>query len=271
MLTSFDYPSYSIAMKKSVKKTASEQMTRKQRELFEREQLILDTAQKILRQEGLQSLTMDRVATEIEYSKGTVYNHFCSKEEIISGISCRCVSNLIEMFTRAKNYQGSHRERIAAISCAHSLYAQLHPDELQNMQIIKSAAVREKIPQQKQHELLQLEQQITNIVVDIINDAVKSGDIPTNQSFIPDSIFLGLWSMGYGSNLLHLSGIPFDKLGIQGPLEMTWVNSHKLLDSYQWKPLSTEFDIYALRDKLCTTLFAEEIELLKKTQANNKI
>jgi len=241
----------------------TQQMSRKKRELFEREQLILDTAQKILRHEGLQSLTMDRVATEIEYSKGTVYNHFCSKEEIISGISCRCVSNLIEMFSRAKHHKGNHRERIAAVGIAHSLYAQLHPDELQNMQIIKSAAIREKIPVEKQLELLQLEQQITSIVIEIVNDAVRDGDIPADQPFVPDSIFLGLWSMGYGSNLLHLSGIPFEKLGIQQPLEMMWVNSHKLLDSYQWQPLSSEFDIDDLRNRLCKTLFSAEMKQLE--------
>lgn len=242
----------------------SSEMTRKQRERFEREQLILDTAQIILQQEGLQSLTMERVAAEIEYSKGTVYNHFCSKEEIINGISCRCVTNLIEMFTRAKHYAGNHRERIAAIGIAHGLYAQLHPAELQNMQIIKSTAIREKIAAEKQNELLQLEQQITGIVLEIIGDAMRDGDIPEGQPYLPDSILLGIWSMGYGSNLLHLSGIPFDKLGMQQPLEMAWLNSHKLLDSYQWKPLSTEFDINALRKRLCNALFTEEMQQLNR-------
>jgi len=242
-------------------------MPRKQRELHEREQLILDTAQVILQQEGLQSLTMERIAAQIEYSKGTVYNHFCSKEEIINAISCRCVISLIEMFTRAKNHTGNHRERIAGISIAHSLYAQLHPAEIQNMQIIKSAAVREKISEQKQLELLELEQQITGIAQEIILDAIRDGDIPPGQPFVPDSILLGLWTMGYGSNLLHLTGIPFDQLGMQQPLEMMWINGHKLLDSYQWRPLSHEFDIYALREKLHKTLFSDEIQQLK----NNNI
>lgn len=244
-------------------------MTRKQRELYEREQLILDTAQTILQQEGLQSLTMERVAAEIEYSKGTVYNHFCSKEEIISGISCRCVNNLIEMFSRAQNYTGNHRERIAAIGIAHSLYAQLHPAELQNMQIIKSVAVREKIAADKQLQLLQLEQQITGIVLEIVRDAINDGDIPADQDHLPDSIVLGIWTMGYGSNLLHLSGIPFEKLGMKAPLEMMWINSHKLLDSYQWKPLSSEFDIYDLHKKICTDLYAEEIKQLQNLNQHN--
>lgn len=239
-----------------------ENMTRKQRELFEREQLILDTAQQILKQDGTQGLTMDRVAAEIEYSKGTVYNHFSSKEEIISGISCRCMDNLTELFGRARDYSGSHRERIAAIGIAQTLYAQLHPVEMQNMQVIKSADVREKISNDKQLELLQLEQKITGIVLEIVRDAMNSGDVPLDQPYLPDSIVLGLWTMGYGSNLLNMSGIPFKKLGMQDPLKMAWINSHKLLDSYQWQPLSNTFDIHALREKLCNELFSEEMKQL---------
>lgn len=240
----------------------SANLTRKQRELFDREQLILDTAQQILKQEGTQGLTMDRVAAEIEYSKGTVYNHFSSKEEIISGISCRCMDNLTELFGRARDYNGSHRERIAAIGIAQTLYAQLHPVEMQNMQLIKSADVRDKISNEKQSELLQIEQKITGIVLEIVRDAMNNGDIPQDQPFIPDSIVLGLWTMGYGSNLLNMSGIPFKKLGMQQPLEMVWLNSNKLLDSYQWQPLSNTFDIYELREKLCRELFSEELKQL---------
>jgi len=262
-LTSFDVSSYSSAMLENTKDNA-EPITRKQRELFEREQLILNTAQLILQYEGLQHLTMDRIAAEIEYSKGTVYNHFKSKEEIISGIGCRCMSRLIEMFSRAKNYAGSHRERIAAVGIAHSLYAQLHPAELQNMQLIKSSSVREKVSAEKQQELLQLEQQVTGVVLGIIRDAMKDGDIPGDQDYLPDGIMLGIWTMGYGSNLLHMSGIPFDELGIKQPLDMMWINSHKLLDSYQWKPLSSSFDIHKLKEKLCNEIFAEEVNALKK-------
>ncbi len=239
-------------------------MSRKERERFEREQLILDTAQLILQQEGLQNLTMERVAAEIEYSKGTVYNHFSSKEEIISGISTRCTRSLIDMFSRARDHQGNNRERIAAICVAHSLYAQLHPDELQNLQIIKSDAVREKVSEEKRAELLMLEQEITRIVKDIVIDALRDGDIPEDQPFLPDSIVLGLWSMGYGTNLLQLSGIPFKQLGMQEPADMVWINTHKLLDSYQWQPLSGSFDIYELREKLASTLFLPELDMLEK-------
>lgn len=245
-------------------------MTRKQREWFTREQLILDTAQQILQQEGLQNLTMDRIAAEIEYSKGTVYNHFCSKEEIISGISCRCMNTLIEMFSRARAFDGNHRDRIAAVTLAHSLYAQLHPAELQNMQIIKSADVREKISPEKQQQLLMLEQQVTHIALEIVRDAVRDGDIPGDQPGLPDSIVFGLWTMGYGSNLLQLTGIPFEQLGMRAPLDIMWINTHKLLDSYQWQPLSDQFDIQVLQQQLIEQLFAEERQQLAQLQTRDK-
>jgi len=237
---------------------------RKQHQRQQREQLILDTAQHILNREGFASLTMERVAGEIGYSKGTIYNHFSSKEDIISSISCRCMLGLREMFSRGAAYPGNSRERIAAVIIAHSLYAQLHPIELQNMQIIKSQAIREKISDHKQTEILSLEQQVTGIVMEIVHDAIVAGDIPAEYKDDIDGIVFGLWTMGYGSNLLHLSGIPFDKLGMREPLDIAWTNSHKLLDSYLWRPLASNMDIYALRDKLIDELFYQEKILLRQ-------
>lgn len=237
-------------------------MTRKERDLFEREQLILDTAKNILHTEGLANLTMDRVAAEIEYSKGTVYSHFKNKEEIISGISCRCMNNLSELFSRAKNYHGSSRERISAIGIAHRLYAQLNPAEVQNMQIIKSQAVRDKISVEKRNEILKLEQQVTGIAIEIVMSAQQAGDIPADERFVPDGIVFGLWTMGYGTNLLHLSGIDFNKLNMHQPLEMMWINSNKLLDSYNWQPLSHTFDAEKMQKKLLNELFYEESQHL---------
>jgi AcrR family transcriptional regulator len=237
-------------------------LNRKQRERFEREQLILDAAREIINTEGWAHLTMERVAAAVEYSKGTVYNHFSSKEDIVGAISCRCMSRMIGLFERAASWPGNHRERMAAIGLAHALYALLHPQEVQNMQIIKSPAIRQKISTEKQNEILQLEQRITGMVLDVIRDAMRDGDIPANEEHVPDGIFLGLWSIGYGSQLLHLSDIPFSDLGLSSPLDMLWLNSHKLLDSYHWRPLSSNMDIQALRETLLSKIFAEEIKQL---------
>ncbi len=58
-------------------------LSRKQREIRDRELLILDNAAELLYQEGYAGLSMERIAEAIEYSKGTVYQHFKCKEEVL--------------------------------------------------------------------------------------------------------------------------------------------------------------------------------------------
>ena len=128
-------------------------LTRKQREILEREELILTAAQTLLHQHGYNYLTMDRVAETVEYSKGTIYNHFASKEDLVCSLCCRCITNLIDVFERAYQYPGSTRERYSAIGIGYSLYHQLHPMDTQNIQTVKNNAVREKVSEDKLAEM----------------------------------------------------------------------------------------------------------------------
>ena len=119
-----------------------------------REQLILDTAQNMLHEHGYVQLTMERIAEAVEYSKGTIYNHFSSKEDLVCSLCCRCVSNLIDLFKRAYDYPGSTRERFSAIGIAYTLYHQLNPLDAQNIQVVKTNAVREKLSDEKLQEII---------------------------------------------------------------------------------------------------------------------
>jgi TetR/AcrR family transcriptional regulator len=59
---------------------------RKGRELESRRQLILATAKDLFVRNGFAGVTLDDIASVIEFSKGTIYNHFGSKEEIYATI-----------------------------------------------------------------------------------------------------------------------------------------------------------------------------------------
>jgi AcrR family transcriptional regulator len=237
---------------------APDQLTRKQREFQQREQLILDTAQQLLDAQGYAHLTMERIAEAVEYSKGTIYNHFSSKEDLVCSLCCRCVSNLIELFQRAASYDGSTRERFSAIGIAYSLHHQLYPLDAQNIQIVKSNAVREKLSEAKLHELNVLEQQVTGIALEVVREAIDCGDIPGNTGNA-DEIVFGFWSMHYGALLLAFSDIPLEQLGFSPVIRLLWNNSQKLLEAFGWQPLSQGIDTDALFEKLCSALFAEEI------------
>ena len=76
-------------------------LSRKQREIAERHALFLDVARNLLFEEGLHQLSMDRVAELSEYSKGTVYQHFSCKEDMLLGVCCQAMTGLAELFDRA--------------------------------------------------------------------------------------------------------------------------------------------------------------------------
>ena len=238
--------------------------TRKQRELLEREQLILDTAQAMIHEHGYNILTMDRVAEATEYSKGTIYNHFSSKEDLVCSLCCRSIKNLIDVFERAYQYQGPTRERYSAIGIGYSLYHQLHPMDAQNIQTLKNNAVREKVSEEKLVEMESLEHRITKIAQSIVQDAIDCGDLDSKHQDHVGTIVFGCWSMHYGALLLDQSDIPLNELGFSPVVNMLWKNSNIYLDGYQWQPLSTTTDSRELFNKISSALFDNEISMLEK-------
>ena len=243
-------------------------LPRKQREFQQREQLILDTAQNMLHEHGYAQLTMERIAEAVEYSKGTIYNHFSSKEDLVCSLCCRCVSNLIGLFQRAYDYPGTTRERFAAIGIAYSLYHQLNPLDAQNIQIVKTNAVREKLSEEKLQEMNALEHEITQLCMNLVKEAIATGDISSTENHTADTIVFSFWSMLYGGMLLAQSDIPLEELGFSPAIIMLWNNSQRLMDAYDWQPLSTNTDSVALFAKLCSVLVAEEV--CRLTQGENR-
>jgi len=240
--------------------------TRKQRELIKREELILDAAQTILHQNGYNHLTMDRVAEIVEYSKGTIYNHFASKEDLVCSLCCRSVANLIEIFERAYHYEGSTRDRYSAIGIGYSLYHQLHPMDSKNIQTIRNNSVREKVSTKKLIEMQSLEQKITQIAQSIVQEAIDCGDIDKTHKDNSSTIVFGCWAMHYGAILLSQSDIPLNDLGFNPVVKMLWQNANLYLDGYQWQPLSTTTDSNQLFEKISSALFEDELNELKPQQ-----
>lgn len=240
------------------------ELTRKQREMREREELILSTAQEMINQHGYNYLTMDKVAETVEYSKGTIYNHFASKEDLVCSLSCRCISNLIDVFERAYRYPGTTRERYSAIGIGYSLYHQLHPLDMKNIQTVKNNAVREKVSEYKLAEMESLEQKITKITSSIVQEAIDCGDLAKEYQDSINTIVFGCWSMHYGALLLDQSDIPLHELGFSPVVNMLWQNANLYLDGYQWLPMSKTIDTQKLFDEISYALFDGEIETLKK-------
>ncbi|MBE9567325.1 MAG: TetR/AcrR family transcriptional regulator, partial [Proteobacteria bacterium] len=192
-----------------------------------------------------------------------IYNHFASKEDLVCSLSCRCLNNLIDVFKRAYSYEGTTRERYSAIGIGYSLYHQLRPMDSKSIQRAKNAAMREKVSAEKLAEMESLEQSITDITRDIVQQAIDCGDLDKKYQEHINTIVFGCWSMHYGGLMLGQSDIPLQKLGFSPVVKMLWDNTNAYLDGYQWLPLSTETDTDKLIETISSALFDDEIKMLK--------
>ena len=242
-------------------------LTRKQRELEQRETLILDVAKDMLLRDGYLGMTMDRIAESCEYSKGTIYNHFPNKEEIVAELGLRTMNLRTDLFARGSALKGLTRERMMGVGTGLELFVRLYPREFQALSIIQAASVREKTTAQRQQALRACDNRCMGIVAGIVRDAVSQSDLVLHDGITPEKLSFGLWSMNYGAYSLMGSDIPLQELGVDDPFEVAHKCSHMLLDGYGWQPLSTEWDFDKTEARIREEIFSDEFAQLEKLAA----
>ena len=124
-------------------------LSRKQREIQGREGRILEVARSMIVQDGYHGLSMDRIAEALEYSKGTIYQHFSCKEEILMALVNQSMDRRLDLFRRAAAFRGGSRERMAAIGAACELFFQLYPDHFHIEHTIRITSIKEKTSEQR--------------------------------------------------------------------------------------------------------------------------
>ncbi len=70
---------------------ARAQVSLRERQRAQRELLILEEAERILNEQGYEGLVMDELAERVGVSKGTLYQHFARKEDLVGAIVRRGV------------------------------------------------------------------------------------------------------------------------------------------------------------------------------------
>ncbi|MEM8885085.1 MAG: helix-turn-helix domain-containing protein [Planctomycetota bacterium] len=237
-------------------------LTRKQREIQEREGLILDVARRMLVERGYLGLTMDRIAQEIEYSKGTVYQHFSSKEDVLVAVAGESMSKRADLFERAAAYQGPSRERMWAIGVADDLFLRLYPNHWEAEHIIRAASIQSKATRERLVGLHATEMRCFGACTGILRDAIAAGDLQVEAGEKPEDIAFGLWSMSFGAHFIAASSPNLEAKGMGDTDRSLRRNYNALLDGYGWTPLSHETDYTAAQDRILSKIFPEEARSL---------
>lgn len=240
----------------------NEAPSRKQREIADRHNLFLSIARKLMHEQGFHQLSMDLVAEQAEYSKGTLYQHFSCKEEILIQICNHTISGLLSLGQRAASYPGTHRERLLAFAVAHELWLELEPGDIYMMQNVHTDGVLDKASEQSLEKHNKLQNVILQLVTNLIQEAINDGDLPAGHLNAAELVY-GFWSMTYGGQLLRSYQIPLKEMGVLDPGSTITTLLQAMLDGLGWQPFMSAEATSNLVHQLRTEYFKADIETLR--------
>ena len=231
---------------------------RKKREYAQRESLIIDTARKLLLEVGYLDLNMDRIAEVTEYSKGTIYQHFSCKEEILVAMFVESAEQSGKFLLRGATMKGSSRERMVAMALGYDLFVGLNPDHFKARLLVQNESILRKASPTLQKKLERSNQHNMHIVSGVLRDGVTEGHVHLKEEITPEEVAFGLWTGALGAYVLMSSEVNLNALGVTDPKKAIWDNMHALLDGFGWRPFSHEFDYRETRARIFKEVFPQE-------------
>jgi AcrR family transcriptional regulator len=230
----------------------------KQREIQQREKTILEVARKLLLAHGYFALTMDRIVAQTEYSKGTLYQHFSSKEDVLAAIEAEADIVRSSFFDRASKFQGNARERMTCLGYGYELYFTLYPGHFNSERMIEAPEVQEKISPKRRVSAKSQDEHCFKVMLDMISSAEAEGNLRLPKGLSAQALCFNLWSATSGAYSKLAAHFELPGMTQKELLLSVRRNTWLLLDGYRWKPLSSEVDYEKIVKRARKEIFPEE-------------
>ena len=163
---------------------------RRNRQKLRRHEL-RDAARELFIDRGYRGTTMEQVARHAGYSKRTVYLDYRSKDEIFIDVCLEGGELLLEKLSDARGNGISVEEGIDRLL---DVYIAFSRDHREYFRMIFSEATPEIIAQctpELRDRVAELERSCLQVVVDLVDRAVREGIIPDTDPWAVAGIFLG--------------------------------------------------------------------------------
>ncbi|NIA15770.1 MAG: TetR family transcriptional regulator, partial [Nitrospiraceae bacterium] len=207
-----------------------EYLSAKQQEVLERDTRILRSARQMLLSHGYYGMTMDRIATDCDCPKGTMYQRFTCKEDIMVALALECSQRRMDLMRRGASYDGSSRVRMGGVGEAMGLYERLNPDDSTIIHLA-TGPIREKASAQRAIALRKIEHGIVDFVEGILSDAIAHGELDLPPGASVQEMAFALWSLVDGAYRLIENSTPQQALGIEYPVRELWVVYNRIADA----------------------------------------
>ena len=145
-----------------------------------------------------------------------------------------------------------------SIGFAAENFVRKYPDFFLFEQILRLPSVRTKVSEKRQNVIDNCEVQCMTVVAGIVRDAVAAEDIVLPEGFTPEQLVFGLWSLTSGGYLIASTSESLQHIGLENPFQLVKDHVTALLDGFNWKPLSHDFDREEINQRIRDEVFPNE-------------
>lgn len=209
---------------------------RKKRQFAEREQVFLDQAWDLITREGVLNLQMAKLAAECEYSVGTLYLHFASKEDLLLALATRTIHRRLELYQQALDWKAPTRSRMLAIYVADILFAKSAPECFRLARYVSTHTIWSAASDPRRETALQASEPLGVIVQGLVDEAVASGELDCH-GLSSQQLSAGLWAMDEGTRVLTSAADQLQTQGVPEPYQLLLHHCHALLNGLGWQTL----------------------------------
>ncbi len=233
----------------------------KQKKVADREMKLINIAHELVDEIGFANLTMDQLVKQSGYSKGTIYKHFSSKEDLITALGIRALTLVIELSNKALKFPGHSREVALASHFAYQLYSQLEPTLFMCVLSAKTPTVMEKSSPERLNTLREKEQEITSLCDQLFQAGIEDGSLYADKKTGVEGLTFANWAMSFGTNVLLMNAKESECIDRLNQKDLLLNNINLLFDGMGWQPLSSNYD-YGKTNKNLAKFFSDYLDLL---------
>jgi AcrR family transcriptional regulator len=169
---------------------------RRARDLETRRKLILAAATDLFVRKGIAGVTLDDIAGAIEFSKGTIYNHFGSKEEIFAAILLDQLDALLASLRVAARSGRDTAARLRNATAAYLRFYQERREYFKLLFFIDVVSDQERVPAALRKEIRLRKIACLAELQRIVKDGIRGGEFENGRPAVRVSLLL--WGMMNG-------------------------------------------------------------------------
>ncbi|MCL4300112.1 MAG: TetR/AcrR family transcriptional regulator [Anaerolineae bacterium] len=182
--------------------------TPRQRRYFKTKATILQAAQEIITEKGLDGLSLRELARRIDYSPSGLYEYFNSKDEIVAAIRAEGLE-LMRDYLKRVPADLSPAERLVQMGLAYLEFAQDHPEHFRLIFSHLTASrnsFNDKLDEGSPYHLL----------LQAVRAVIEAEELTLGEEYSLQEIAYSFWSLVHGMAMLRQTHLRHFKADFEG-------------------------------------------------------